>query len=95
METGWHKEWHLGVRSETNNQLVGFISAVPCAIRIFEKQVSVAKVSFLCVDKMLRSKRLTPMLVREIYRRMKQKNVYVAVFSAVAVIPKPITVCRF
>ena len=33
---GWKKQWLCGVRVESNKKLVGFISAVPACIKIFD-----------------------------------------------------------
>uniref|UniRef100_A0A8C9WI82 Glycylpeptide N-tetradecanoyltransferase 1 n=1 Tax=Scleropages formosus TaxID=113540 RepID=A0A8C9WI82_SCLFO len=33
---GWLPQWHCGVRVNSNQKLVGFISAIPAAIRIYD-----------------------------------------------------------
>ena len=32
----WKKQWHCAVRVSSNKKLVGFISAVPATIKIFD-----------------------------------------------------------
>ena len=34
---GWKSEWHCGVRVASNKKLVGFISAIPAHIRVYEQ----------------------------------------------------------
>jgi len=100
---GWHKEWHCGVRVSKSNKLVGFISAVPAHIRItaetqtekIEKSKKMVEINFLCVHKKLRSKRLAPVLIKEITRRVNMKGVFQAVYTAGVVLPKPIGTCRY
>jgi len=33
----WVKEWHCGVRVTKSNKLVGFISAIPATVRVYNK----------------------------------------------------------
>lgn len=37
---GWRKEWHCGVRVSKSGRLVGFISAIPVTLNIYEKYES-------------------------------------------------------
>lgn len=34
---GWLKDWHCGVRVTKSGKLIGFISAVPAHVKIYEK----------------------------------------------------------
>jgi len=54
-----------------------------------------AEINFLCVHKKLRAKRLAPLLIKEITRRVNLKNVWQAVFTAGVVIPTPITTATY
>ncbi|CAF4047900.1 unnamed protein product, partial [Adineta steineri] len=65
----WLKKFHVGVRVTKNSKLVGFISAVPIRIRVYDKELSMVDINFLCVHKKLRLKRLSPVLIKEITRR--------------------------
>lgn len=95
MPPGWLKEWHVGVRVAKSGKLVGFISAVPARIRVYDKVVEMAEVNFLCVHKKLRSKRVAPVLIREITRRVNLKGIFQAAYTAGVVLPKPVGVCRY
>ncbi|KAB5555422.1 hypothetical protein PHYPO_G00034050 [Pangasianodon hypophthalmus] len=92
---GWQSEWHCGVRVDSNKKLVGFISAVPATVKIYDTEKKMVEVNFLCVHKKLRSKRMTPVLIREITRRVQQQGLYQAVYSASVVLPTPVTSCRY
>ncbi|XP_045071492.1 glycylpeptide N-tetradecanoyltransferase 1 isoform X2 [Coregonus clupeaformis] len=92
---GWLPQWHFGVRVNTNQKLVGFIAAVPINIRIYDTEKRMVQVHFLCVHKKLRSKRMTPVLIREVTRRVNLQRVYQAVYTASGVLPKPVATCRY
>ncbi len=92
---GWLQEWHCGVRVALNNKLVGFISGVPANIQIYNKTQRMVEINFLCVHKKLRSKRVAPVLIREITRRVNQQGIFQAVYTAGVVLPKPLATCRY
>ncbi|XP_015374933.1 PREDICTED: glycylpeptide N-tetradecanoyltransferase 1 [Diuraphis noxia] len=92
---GWLKEWHVGVRVIKSNKLVGFISAIPALLKVYNKSQKMVEINFLCVHKRLRSKRVAPVLIREITRRVNQKGIFQAVYTAGIVLPKPIGTCRY
>ncbi|KAM6500443.1 Myristoyl-CoA:protein N-myristoyltransferase, N-terminal domain containing protein [Amanita muscaria] len=92
---GYHKEWHIGVRVTSNKKLVAFISGVPMSVRVRSKVVSAAEVNYLCVHKKLRSKRLAPVLIREVTRQVHLKGRFQAIYTGGIVIPTPISVCRY
>ncbi|KAK6621683.1 Glycylpeptide N-tetradecanoyltransferase 2 [Polyplax serrata] len=92
---GWKKEWHVGVRVEKNDRLVGFISAIPAELRIYNHTQKMVEINFLCVHKKLRSKRVAPVLIREITRRVNLHGIFQAVYTAGVVLPKPVGTCRY
>lgn len=53
------------------------------------------EINFLCVHKKLRSKRVAPVLIKEITRRVNQESIFQAVYTAGIVLPKPIAACRW
>lgn len=57
---GYIKDWHIGVKIESTDKLIGFISAIPCKLSLSGTLINAAEVNFLCVHKKLRSKRLAP-----------------------------------
>lgn len=92
---GWLKDWHCGVRVVKSGRLVGFISAIPGTLSVYDKDVKMVEINFLCVHKKIRSKRLAPVLIREITRRVNLTGVFQAVYTAGVVLPKPVTTCRY
>ncbi|THH10777.1 hypothetical protein EW145_g1082 [Phellinidium pouzarii] len=92
---GYHKEWHVGVRVKSNKKLVAFISGVPIAIRARENVFHASEINYLCVHKKLRSKRLAPVLIKEVTRRCHLKGIFQAIYTAGVVIPTPISTCRY
>ena len=53
------------------------------------------EINFLCVHKKLRSKRVAPVLIREITRRVNLEGIFQAVYTAGVVLPKPVGTCRY
>lgn len=92
---GYLRQWHLGVRVKTSGKLVGFITGIPANIQVYEPVVKMVEINFLCVHKKLRSKRLAPVLIKEITRRVNRENVWQAVYTAGVVLPRPISECRY
>ncbi|KAF2501362.1 glycylpeptide N-tetradecanoyltransferase [Lophium mytilinum] len=92
---GWKKEWHVGVRASASGKLVAFISAIPVELRVREKLVHCSEVNFLVVHKKLRSKRLAPVLIKEITRRCYLEGIFQAIYTAGVLIPTPISTCRY
>jgi glycylpeptide N-tetradecanoyltransferase len=92
---GWTRDWHIGVRVNKSNKLIGFISGVPANIRIYNHQQKMVEINFLCVHKKLRSKRVAPVLIREVTRRVNCHGIFQAVYTAGVVLPKPVASCRY
>ncbi len=55
---------------------------------------SVVEINYLCVHKRLRSKRLAPVLIKEIARQCHLKGIFQPIYTAGIVIPTPIS-CRY
>ena len=92
---GFSKDFHVGVRSSKTKKLVAFITAIPAMIRAHDKTVPMVEINFLCVHKKLRSKRLAPVLIKEITRRVNLSGVFQAVYTAGVVLPVPVAKCQY
>jgi len=92
---GYSKDLHLGVRHNKTKKLMAFISGIPADMRVNQETTRMVEINFLCVHKKLRSKRLAPMLIKEITRRVNLLGVFQAVYTAGVVLPKPIAACRY
>jgi len=80
---------------KTSCKLVGFISGIPATIQVYDTTIKTVEINFLCVHKKLRSKRLAPVLIKEITRRVNKENVWQAVYTAGVVLPRPVSECRY
>ncbi|GAA55704.1 glycylpeptide N-tetradecanoyltransferase [Clonorchis sinensis] len=92
---GWHPDWHVGLRVNKSEKLVGFIAAIPCNLQIYEKSKQLVEINFLCVHKKLRSKRMAPVLIREVTRRVHLRGLFQALYTSGALLPKPVVTCRY
>ncbi|KIJ16792.1 hypothetical protein PAXINDRAFT_131704 [Paxillus involutus ATCC 200175] len=92
---GYCKEWHIGVRVSSNKKLVAFISGVPTTLRVRGNVFRASEINYLCVHKKLRSKRLAPVLIKEVTRQVNLCGVAQAIYTAGVVIPTPVSTCRY
>lgn len=92
---GWKKEWHVGVRVKDTKRLVAFIAGIPLDLELHGKKIKSAEINFICVHKKLRNKRLAPVLIKEVTRRVNRADIWQAFYTAGVVLPKPVTVCRY
>lgn len=95
MPPGFLVDWHVGVRTTTSKKLVGFIAGIPSRIFSSEKEFSACEINFLCVHKKLRLKRLAPVLIKEVTRRVNLTNIWQAVYTAGRLLPKPVSKCTY
>lgn len=93
---GYRKEFHLGVRAARGKKgLMAFITGVPAFCIVRGKRVKTVEINYLCVHKRLRTKRLAPVLIKEITRRVNLAGIFQAVYTAGVVLPKPVASCRY
>lgn len=85
----------MGIRASVSRKLVAFISGVPITLRIRSKTVQCSEVNFLCVHKKLRSRRLAPVLIREITRRCNLVEIWQAIYTGGKLLPTPVGTCRY
>lgn len=95
MSPGWKKEWHVGVRASKSRKLVASICGVPTELRVRGERLKVTEINFLCIHKKLRSKRLTPVLIKEITRRCYLRGIYQAIYTGGIILPTPVSSCRY
>lgn len=95
MSPGWKKEWHIGVRATKSRKLVASICGVPTEIRVRGERIKVTEINFLCIHKKLRSKRLAPVLIKEITRRCYVNGIFQAIYTGGVILPTPVSSCRY
>ncbi|KAF9246177.1 acyl-CoA N-acyltransferase [Melanogaster broomeanus] len=92
---GYYEEWHIGVRVSSNKKLVAFISGVPVTLRVRDKVFRATEINYLCAHKKLRSKRLAPVLIKEVTRQVNLRGIAQAIYTAGVVLPTPVSTCRY
>ncbi|KTW26592.1 glycylpeptide N-tetradecanoyltransferase NMT1 [Pneumocystis jirovecii RU7] len=92
---GFHKNWHIGVRVAASKKLVAFVSGIPISLRVKDRVIKCSEINFLCIHKKLRSKRLTPILIKEITRRCNLSGTWQAIYTAGVILPSPISSCQY
>ena len=85
-----NKNWFIGVvASGKPNKLLAFISALPNKVTLNGDVKKMATVNFLCIHKKLRQKRLAPVLIKELTRRVNLENTWQAAFASGDTFPFP------
>mmetsp|Transcript_33755 Transcript_33755/g.6106 ORF Transcript_33755/g.6106 Transcript_33755/m.6106 type:complete len:93 (-) Transcript_33755:481-759(-) len=54
-----------------------------------------SEINFLCVYRKLRTKRIAPVLIKEITRRVNLNNMWQAIYTAGVVLPTPMARARY
>lgn len=93
---GWKKDWHVGVRAKGPKRLlVATIFGIPTKLRVRKNIIDVVEINLLCIHKKLRSKRLTPVMIKEVTRRVNLQGIYQAIYTGGVVLPTPVSSCRY
>lgn len=70
-----------------------FVSLITVCVKSFSKQ-KLVEINFLCVHKKLRAKRLAPVLIKEVTRRVNLEGIFQATYTAGVFLPTPVATCR-
>ncbi|KAF2484008.1 acyl-CoA N-acyltransferase [Neohortaea acidophila] len=96
---GWKKEWHIGVRTtsqeDKKGRLVAFIAGIPVTMKVGESKFNATEINFLAIHRKLRGKRLAPELIKEVTRRCYLNGIYQALYTAGTLLPTPVSTCRY
>ncbi len=86
-------EWLISIvqldPKKNKKKMVGFIAGIPVKVFIYGTEMDLAEIDFLCVKKEFRNKRLAPLLIREVSRRIHMRNKWWAVYTSGTMLPKP------
>ena len=92
-------EWLISIlqndKVKNKKKMVGFIAGLPIKINIHGQDITLAEIDFLCVKKELRSRRLAPVLIQEVSRRIHMRNMWWAVYTSGTLLPKPFAQCSY
>ncbi|EDK46057.1 glycylpeptide N-tetradecanoyltransferase [Lodderomyces elongisporus NRRL YB-4239] len=97
MPPNWQQDWHTGVRVKETGKLVAFIAATPVTIKLNKSGtvIDCVEINFLCIHKKLRNKRLAPIMIKEITRRVNKQNIWQALYTGGSILPTPLATCRY
>lgn len=63
-------------------------------MRFALSEFDASEVNYLCVHKKLRSKRLAPVLIKEVTRQCHLKGIFQALYTGGVLLPTPVSSCR-
>ena len=78
-----------------NNKLVATIFGIPMTIKVYDKNIKMVEINFLCVHESLRNKRLAPVLIKEITRRTNLHGIFQAFYTASNDLPNSLMKCSY
>lgn len=101
-----HKDsWLLSILY--NKKMIGFIAGNLISVKITESESDgkqedsneidkeIVQVDFLCVHKKYRSKRMAPVLIRELTRRIIKRGIFQAIYTSATQMSLPISQSKF
>jgi glycylpeptide N-tetradecanoyltransferase len=86
---------YAAIRCKTSGKLVGFVAGTPFRTSYSGKILDGAAMNFLCVHKKLRSKRMMPVLIREITRIGQITRIAPGIYTSGKMLHKPIAECTY
>ncbi len=92
---GYFPEWIVGLEAVESKRLLALITGIPTRMNVLGKSIKMAEINFLCVSKKLRAKRLAPVLIKEITRRVNLTDQWQAIYTAGVNIPEPIGCSKY
>ncbi|KAF0993176.1 hypothetical protein HZS_824 [Henneguya salminicola] len=87
VQPGYFPECIIGIRQKETGELVATIAATPDELTIRGKTIRIMLVDFLCVQQKLRSKRISPVLIKEITRLSNLRGIFQALHTGAIVLP--------
>lgn len=95
MPPGYFPEWHVAVRKKADKKMLAFISGIPIRVKMGPETKLICEINFLCVHKNLRDKKLSPILIKEVTRRVNLHDIWQAIYTAGVVLPKPFASAQY
>ncbi|KAF1743159.1 hypothetical protein MXB_2626 [Myxobolus squamalis] len=87
IQSGYFPECIRCIRFNRTGKLIASIVATPDELNIGGKKIKVVFVDFLCIAKEFRSKRLSPVLIKEITRLTNLRGIFHALHTGAIVLP--------
>ena len=88
-------DWSIGVRASESRKLLAFISGKRMKIKVNDNVIQMAEINFLCVHPKLRHKKLAPLMIREVTRRINLTNIWQAIYTGATLRPGAFGSCRY
>lgn len=82
--------YSIGVRTKSDNELVGYINGVPGDYTVQTHTARFLVVDFLCLKSTLRSRGLAPILIQELTRHAYKNGIYSAIYTSGTNVTTPV-----
>ena len=86
-------EWHVCIKNK--EELIGFISGTPITVATNNIKTKIAIINYLCIHKKFRNQRLTPILIKELTRRINLNNIWHSIYTSGFNLSEPVTSSRY
>ncbi|CCW70511.1 unnamed protein product [Phytomonas sp. Hart1] len=85
----------MGVPTSLHETTIQKAEADGTAVELYEKPRRICEINFLCVHKQLREKHLTPILIKEITRRVNRMDIWQAIYTTGVTLPTPFSSSQY
>jgi glycylpeptide N-tetradecanoyltransferase len=92
---GCVQAWHVGLRAQKTNKLMGFIMGMPVQLRWAAISKPAAAINFLAIHTRLRNRRLAAVLIQEVTRRIDAHGCFLAMYTSGTQLPRPVCSSRY
>ena len=87
-----NKYKNILISIQINKEIIGFFSGLPMKLSVYDKEIIVYNISFLCINKEYRKNKkhnLAEIMFKEMFRRTYMENIYQNIFVSKRLIPRP------
>jgi glycylpeptide N-tetradecanoyltransferase len=88
-------DWFFCVRASETKKILACIAGTRMKVRVNNDEIQMAEINFLCVHPKLRQKKLAPLMIREVTRRINLTGIWQAVYTGAVLRSDPVTSARY
>jgi glycylpeptide N-tetradecanoyltransferase len=88
-------ELFICVRIVNTKKIIATIFGIPVKVKVYDKIVSQVEIDLLCISKNFRSKRLAPVMIKEVTRRTNLRGIFQAIYTAGMVLPNKLCTIQY
>lgn len=91
----YYPELFVCVRTTNNKKIIATIFGIPVNAKIYDKVIPQIEINLLCVSKKFRTKRLAPVMIKEVTRRTNLRGIFQAVYTTGLDLPNKLSTLQY